>query len=571
MKPWHPNQNPRFPNLIYITYCNKWAQQMAQNVMSDEIILFKTSKSVPFNYSHVTLHAPKPQLLKPQASVLRCYILSKTSSASHFSHSLQNCSTLDLRDWAAATRLLNSNSWFFNVSHSIWICCNCTATACLLDSFFKRSHSLSSCLFLFLNLSQSDWSCCICNACSCLWDSSFKRSDSFSSCFFLRCSHSSLSSCNFNATARLSFKRSDSCSSCLFLKLSHSSWSCRICDACSCLLDSSSFKRVHSCVNCCTWMWTLCIGKVIIKVLARPSVARRIGRSLVPRHHHGPFRFTGPTHGPKPWSHGALWRQFHVSPFFTASSTSWMASRRARRAAATCPMVTVTSRSILCIFSSLDSFKKKSRSSTCSGEELWRFRDLKEWPQLDDQSTLTASLIACSISSAHPRSKGLSRRSFSAGTWTDFSFINLGRVGWLVRGQQENDFSVWGDSVFLKCQEIPFGHPTLVTLFPRSHGWGIMEEIACSSHIQMTLASEIQREESAKSQIQKHDKCVKACSIQYMSVLLQTRPHGLMLAWANHLAHFSTLPMSVTANIWDTSQNMLFMPCPLVEMQIFRS
>ena len=35
--------------------------------MSDQI--FKnTSNSVPFNYSHVTLQVPKPQLLKPQAS-----------------------------------------------------------------------------------------------------------------------------------------------------------------------------------------------------------------------------------------------------------------------------------------------------------------------------------------------------------------------------------------------------------------------------------------------------------------------------------------------------------------------
>ncbi len=30
-----------------------------------------TSNSVPFNYSHVTLQVPKPQLLKPQASLLR--------------------------------------------------------------------------------------------------------------------------------------------------------------------------------------------------------------------------------------------------------------------------------------------------------------------------------------------------------------------------------------------------------------------------------------------------------------------------------------------------------------------
>ena len=34
-------------------------------------LLLDTSNSVPFNYSHLTLQVPKPQLLKPQASLLR--------------------------------------------------------------------------------------------------------------------------------------------------------------------------------------------------------------------------------------------------------------------------------------------------------------------------------------------------------------------------------------------------------------------------------------------------------------------------------------------------------------------
>ena len=166
----------------------------------------------------------------PEASVICVHTSHKlsgceTSSASHFSHSLQNCSTLDLRDWAVATRLLNLNSFFFNFSFSSWSCCNCNVTACLLHSFFKRSDSCSSCLFLFLNLSHSDWISCICNACSCLLDSS-------------------------------SFTRSDSISSCLFLKVSHSSWSCCICNVSACLWDSSCFKPSHSCVSCWTWMWS---------------------------------------------------------------------------------------------------------------------------------------------------------------------------------------------------------------------------------------------------------------------------------------------------------------------------
>ena len=366
--------------------------------MSGEIIFFKSSKSVPFDYSHVTFQAPKPQLLKPQASVLRCYILSKASSASHFSHSWQNCSTLDLRDWAAKTRLLNSNSWFFNVSHSSWICCNCNATACLLDSF-KRSRSLSSCIFL-------------------------------------RCSHSSFSSCNCNATACLSFNLWHSLSSCPFLKFSHSDWSCCICNVSACLLESSSFNRSHSCVNCCTWMWssscfvftfawevffsdtnnklskttrvTLFIPTVdpnldhlgvkkqnanwvqatsckrtafsfsasrssrVIKMLARASTARSLHN-----------RTMGPNDNDqcKHSSHWATWCQFHhISPFFAASSTWPMTCRRALRAAVKCSTVTL-SRSICCIFSSLDSFKKQSRSSTLSGEEPWGFRDPKEAPQ----------------------------------------------------------------------------------------------------------------------------------------------------------------------------------------------
>ena len=53
-----------------------------------------------------------------------------------------------------------------------------------------------------------------------------------------------------------------------------------------------------------------------------------------------------------------------------------------------------------------------------------------------------------------------------------------------------------------------------------------------------------------------------------MSVLLLTRPHGLMPAWANHLAHLSTLAMSVTANIWDTSQNMLVALVPAMSLHV---
>jgi len=44
------------------------------------------------------------------------------------------------------------------------------------------------------------------------------------------------------------------------------------------------------------------MGNVSIKVLAQPSAAWRFGRSFYPRHLHGPFLFTGPTHGPDPWS-----------------------------------------------------------------------------------------------------------------------------------------------------------------------------------------------------------------------------------------------------------------------------
>ena len=81
--------------------------------------------------------------------------------------------------------------------------------------------------------------------------------------------------------------------------------------------------------------------------------------------------------------------------------------------------------------------------------------------------------------------------------------------------------------------------------------------------MQIALANETLREESAKSKIQEeHEKCVKALpesintvsttndmqSVLYglnMSVLLLTRPHGLMLAWANHLAHPSALSFYV--------------------------
>ena len=69
----------------------------------------------------------------------------ETSSASHFSHiHCRICSTLDLRDWAAVTRLLNLNSFFFNFSFSSWSCCNLQRqTPCLWDSdSFKRSDSL---------------------------------------------------------------------------------------------------------------------------------------------------------------------------------------------------------------------------------------------------------------------------------------------------------------------------------------------------------------------------------------------------------------------------------------------
>ena len=63
-------------------------------------------------------------------------------------------------------------------------------------------------------------------------------------------------------------------------------------------------------------------------------------------------------------------------------------------------------------------------------------------------------------------------------------------------------------------------------------------------------------------------------------VLLLTILRGLVLAWAYHLAHLRTLAMSVTANIWDTSQNMLaalvpavplHVSIPLLQMRFFQS
>ena len=63
-------------------------------------------------------------------------------------------------------------------------------------------------------------------------------------------------------------------------------------------------------------------------------------------------------------------------------------------------------------------------------------------------------------------------------------------------------------------------------------------------------------------------------------VLLLAILRGLVLAWANHLAHLSTLAMWATVNIWDTSQNMLAalvpaMPLhvsiPLLQMRFFQS
>ena len=134
----------------------------------------------------------------PEASVMSVHSSHElsgceTSSESHTSRSLQNCFTLDLGDWAVATRLLNLNSFFFNFSFSSWSCCNCNACNC---------------------------NACNCNVSICL---SCNRSHSLSSCFFLRCSHSSFSSWNCNASGPF---------------------------------DANSFKRTHSCVSCCTCMWS---------------------------------------------------------------------------------------------------------------------------------------------------------------------------------------------------------------------------------------------------------------------------------------------------------------------------
>ena len=65
-----------------------------------------------------------------------------------------------------------------------------------------------------------------------------------------------------------------------------------------------------------------------------------------------------------------------------------------------------------------------------------------------------SSLMVRSISSRFPRSNGLSRRFLSA--------------RWLARETIGSDFSSWGNSIFLKCQEIPFRRRTHCTLVPRT-------------------------------------------------------------------------------------------------------
>ena len=240
--------------------------------------------------------------------------------------------------------------------------------------------------------------------------------------------------------------------------------------------QNANWVEATSCKHVVWFSFCASSSRRVIKMLARASTAWSIGRSL------GKYR-----------SHGATWRQFRFSPFFTSSSTLPMTSRRALRAAATCSTVTL-SRSICCIFLSLDSFKKQSRSNTGSRDEPepWGFRDLKSLPQRYENKFAPnpAALIADTTSSTVPRSNGLFRRSFSAGTLTDFSFIDLGRFGWLVR-QQENDFS----GVFLKCQEIPFGHSTHCTPFPEIVVEPLWKTLWRHCVLQIQIIGEIQRED----------------------------------------------------------------------------
>ena len=460
----------------------------------------------------------------------------EASSASPFSYTLQNFSTLDLREWAAATRLLNSNSFLFNFSLSSWSCCIWNVTACLFDaSSFKRSHSLSSCFLL--RCSHSSFSCCNCNASPCLWDSSFKRSDSLSSCILLKCSKSA--------------------------------WICCICNACSCLFDSSSFKRSHSCVSCCTCMWSS--SCFVFKfawefVFMIPSTTnpqkntwiKVIELLFIPTEDQNPSHL-GPCLGLKnkiPMSsshllnlvfqpdhqnartsvHGPEPPQILVSktrqrpvrvketepghamiaiPRFSPVHSQLEVTNGLPKSTATCRDLLhgdIVQVHLLNHFVAWFGPKEKQVQHRLRSGAV----TLQGSPGLAPKGRpvyLNDPCVPhCPLHQLHaPKIQG-SVPEVSQCWYFNWSLFNTPWTRWSACEIIENNFSGWGDTVFLKCQQIPFDHPTHCTLFPRNHCWAIMEEIACSIHMPMALANETQREGSAKSKLQEdHEKRWEMC------------------------------------------------------------